>query len=206
MGQSPPPEPAGPLGARRPGVRNQLSGGELVGVLSRRLFVAIVLVVLCLPQAVSAREPGPTWESETRGAPVSTMQGRWSESDDGRSVELAFIGGHLIEAGTTFRATWLTPFTTAGKRARFEHSYELENHNDLGKNVKLVESFRFRFKGDPWWPWMSYKSILKPGGTFMGGGSLFTGGSKRRVQFEWRLTGEIEAPTYLRGTAVFSIN
>lgn len=172
----------------------------------RRVFIAIVLIVLCLPQAAHAREPGPTWESETSGAPVSTMQGHWTESDDGRKVELAFVGGHLIEAGTTFRATWLTPFTTTGKRPKFEHSYELENHNQLGRNIKLTQSFRFRSKGGKWWPWITRKSILKPGTTFMGGGSFFGGGSKRPVQFEWRLTGAIEAPTYLRGSAAFSIN
>lgn len=171
-----------------------------------RPFVAAFLVVLALPQAASAREPGPTWESETQGAPVSTMQGRWIESDDGRDLELLFAGGHLIEAGTTFTATWLTPFTSKGKRARFEHSYELENQNHLGKNIILTRSFRFRHKGEKWWPWMTSRFNLKPGSTYMGGGALFGGGSKGQVQFEWRFSGTIEAPTYLRGSAIFSIN
>lgn len=171
-----------------------------------RLIIVAFASVLLIPQVADAREPGPTWRSETRGLPASTLQGHWTESGDGRSVELVFAGGHLVEAGTTFRASWLTPFTTAGKRARFEHEYELENHNELGRDIVLTESFRFREKGGRWWPWITMRDTLKAGVTYMGGGSMFGGGSKRPVQFEWRLTGSIEAPTYLRGSASFSIN
>lgn len=164
------------------------------------------VMALAFPQAALARDPGPTWESETQGAPASTMQGHWTESDDGRTVELAFVGGHLIQPGTTFTATWLSPFTTVGKKPRYSHSYEIENYNHLGQDIELVESFRFRSKGEKWFPWMTFRTRLEPGFNFMGGGSEFGGGSRRPVQFEWKLTGTIEAPTYLRGTAAFSIN
>lgn len=171
-----------------------------------RLVVALAVLLLAIPQAAIARESGPTWESETQGSPVSTLQGHWTESDDGRSVELVFLGGHLVQAGTTFTATWLSPFTTAGERPRYRHSYEMENFNELGEDIELIESFRFRSKGDKWFPWMTFRTRLKPGFNFMGGGGDFRGGSKRPVQFEWKLTGTIEAPSYLRGSATFSIN
>jgi hypothetical protein len=179
---------------------------NVAGMTFRRILIIVVLCVVGLPQVAQAREPGATWESETAGLPASTLQGQWVESDDGRSLELVFVGGHLIQSDTTFSATWLTPFTTKGKRPRFEHSYEIENGNSLGKDIKLVQSFRFRSKGEKWWPWMSYEQRLKPGWSFLSGGSIFGGGSKRPVQFEWRLSGTIEAPTYLRGSATFSIN
>lgn len=172
----------------------------------RRALVVAVLIVLCLGEAAQAREPGPTWQSETQGAPVSTMQGQWSKSDDERKVELVFAGGHLIQAGTSFTAAWLTPFTKHRDRPRFEHSFEMENVNELGKDITLVQSFRFRSKGGKWWPWMTYRHTLEPGWNFLGGGSLFSGGAKRSMQFEWRLSGTIEAPTYLRGSATLSIN
>jgi hypothetical protein len=172
----------------------------------RRIVAAALFLALVFPQTALAREPGATWESETQGAPVSTMQGRWTESDDAREAELTFVGGHLIQAGTTFTATWLSPFTTAEEKPRYEQSYEFENYNEFGKTIEMVESFRFRFKGERWWPWLKHRQKLKPGMTSGGSGSLFMGGPNRPVQFEWRLTGTIQAPTYLRGSATFSIN
>ncbi len=171
-----------------------------------RLIIVALALVLLIPQVAHAREPGPTWRSDTRGLPASTLQGHWTESADGRSVELVFVGGHLVEAATTFSASWLTPFTTASKRPRFESEYELENQNELGKDIVLTTSFRFRDKGGRWWPWLTMRDTLEAGATYKSGASLFGGGSKRQVQFEWRLTGSIEAPTYLRGSASFSIN
>ncbi len=149
---------------------------------------------------------GPTWESETQGLPASTTQGHWRVSDEGRSVELIFLGGHLIEAGTTFRATWLTPFTSRNERPSFEHSYELENRNVMGKDIKITQSFRFRYKGERWWPWITNRYRLKPGMTNLGGGSEFMGWTSDQVQFEWRWTGVIQTPTYMRGSATLSIN
>ena len=70
----------------------------------------------------------------------------------------------------------------------------------------MTDGFRFREKGGEWWPWITSTETLEAGTTFMGGGSLFGGGSRKQVQFEWRLTGSIEAPTYLQGSASFSIN
>lgn len=174
--------------------------------LRRPLYLVLIAYLLVLPQAVSAREVGPTWSSETNGLPTSTTQGHWTVSADGRSVELIFAGGHLIEAGTTFRATWLTPFTAKGEKANFVTSYELENENSLGENIKITQSFRWREKGKPWWPWMTQGHSLKPGATYMGGGSEFMSGAKEQVQFEWRWVGRIVAPTYLRGSAQLSIN
>jgi hypothetical protein len=172
----------------------------------RQLLAALIVGLLIVPQAALAREIGPTWESETQGLPVSTTQGHWIVSDDGRSVELIFAGGHIIEAGTTFRATWLTPFTTRNEVAIFESSYELENENHLGEDIKITQSFRFREKGEKWWPWMTSRHTLKPGSNGMGGGSFFEGGDKDQVQFEWRWTGRIVAPTFLRGSASLSIS
>lgn len=175
-------------------------------VFRRSLTTLLAIGVLYLPSAAHAREPGPTWRSETTGSPVSTMQGRWTESDDGRTVELTLIGGHLVEAGTTFEATWLTPFTTKGETPRFESSYEFENHNDLGDVIHLTQGFRFREKGGEWWPWFTNTHKLRAGTNFVGGTSMFGGGRRKQMQFEWRLTGTIEAPTYLKGSASFSIN
>ena len=176
-------------------------------MVARRLLAALLaLGVTLLPSAAQAREPGPTWHSETDGVPVSTMQGHWTVSDDGRSLELVFAGGHLIQAGTTFEATWLTPFSSEGQRPRFESSYEMENLNQLGEDIELVHSFRFRSKGERWFPWITFKTKLRPGFNSAGGGSSFSGGPRRPAQVEWKLTGTITAPTYLRGSAVFSIN
>jgi hypothetical protein len=172
----------------------------------RPLLVTVIVGLLIVPQAALAREVGATWESETQGLPVSTTLGRWTVSDDGRSAELIFAGGHLIEAGTTFRATWLTPFTTKDEVATFESSYEVENENQFGENVRITQSFRFREKGEEWWPWMTSRHTFKPGSNGMGGGSAFEGGDKDQVQFEWRWTGRIVAPTFLRGSAILSIN
>ncbi|MBA2725679.1 MAG: hypothetical protein H0U53_06795 [Actinobacteria bacterium] len=172
---------------------------------ARALLTTLVLLML-VPQSVSAREVGPTWKSETEGSSVSTLQGEWTTKARGRKAELSFVGGHLIQAGTTFRATWLTPYSAKGKQARFEHQLELENHNQLGKSIPLAESFRFRNKGHRWSGWIMSRTKLRPGSTFFGSGSWFQGGGAVQTHFEWRLTGSIKAPTYLKGSGIFRVN
>ena len=171
-----------------------------------RFLAAVSALLLSLPQAALARETGPTWHSETTGLPVSTMQGQWTESDGGRSAELSFFGGHLIQPWTTFKATWLSPFTSKGERASFEDEYELENENNFGKSIDTKMSFRFRNKGELWTQWWTFAYKLKPGRNFLGGATMFFTDQKGQMQFEWRMTGKIKAPTYLRGSATFKVN
>lgn len=172
----------------------------------RSVLAAFLVLLLSLPQAAWGRETGPTWRSRTKGLPASTMQAQWTESNGGRSAELTFAGGHLVQTGTTFRATWLSPFTSKGKRARFEDEYELENWNDFGKSIETEMSFRFREKGERWTQWWTFSYKLKPGRTFMGGATMFFTDRKGQMQFEWRFSGKIKAPTYLRGSATFKVN
>ena len=134
------------------------------------------------------------------------MQGLWVDAEDGRSVELIFSGGHVISAGTTFRATWATPFTTKNERPTFEYSYDLESQNELGRQIDTVQAFRFRYRNERWSSWITHRHRLKPGSTYIVGASLFQGWAKRQVEFEFRWTGRILAPTRLHGSASFSIN
>lgn len=171
-----------------------------------RLLMCLVISLVLLPQSASAREAGATWKSETEGSPVSTLQGEWTTNASGRKVELNFVGGHLVHAGTTFRASWVTPYTTKGERARFESQFELQNLNEVGKSIPLAESFRFRRKGHRWSGWIVSRTKLRPGSTALGSASWFEGGSSVQTRFEWRLTGSIKAPTYLEGSGVFRVN
>ena len=172
----------------------------------RYLVPFLTAVLLTIPNVAVARPTGTSWESRTDGSPVSTMQGMWKETDEGRSAEVVFAGGHLIQAGTTFRASWMTPFTTAGESPSFDTTYELENVNELGEDILIEQGFRFRPKGGRWTKWFSHRLRLEPASSSAGGGGFFQGFEKRQIQFEFRWTGRIEAPTYLRGSGTFSIN
>jgi len=170
------------------------------------LLIALFAVLLLPPRTAFAGEVGPTWESETAGLPVSTMQGEWTESVDRRSVDLSFVGGHLIQPGTTFKATWRTPFTTERESATFDGQYEFENQNSLGSHIPITQTFRFRYRGEPWQGGIEFGFRLKPGMNYGGGGLGFMSFQREQVQFEWTWTGKVKAPTYLRGSANLTIN
>jgi len=180
--------------------------------MKRGPLVAISLLLLggVLPSpalAAPERDPGPYWHAETEGSPVTTEIGQWQQSADGRTVRLEFQGGHVIGTNTKIIAGWLTPFTTRREVPRFELSYEMTNYNDLGQDIRQVHMFRFRDRGDEWWPWIRWpKDPLSPGTHYVGGVMGFEGHKKRQMQFEWRIKIFIEAPTYLGGFVEASID
>lgn len=171
------------------------------------MAAASLLLVSLLGNPVAARPTGPTWESHTEGSAVSTLQGWWTESDDSREVTLNFAGGHAVGSKTSFKATWLSPFTTADAEPEYELALELNNMNELGENIGLVSLFRYRLKGEPWSSWFRDRFTLEPGWNFLGMGSSFMClGDCGRVKFEWRLEGTIMAPTEIDGHAQLRVN
>ena len=169
-------------------------------------MVALVGALLAAPQAALAREIGTSWTSETEGLPASTLQGSWAEEPGGRRVSLNFAGGHVAQAGTTFEARWVTPFTSKGKRPKFETSFELENINEAGQAVVIEESFRYRVKGERWTGRFIMTTKLRRGMNYFGGSSSFLSLRKTPVQFEWILSGKLKAPATLRGSVDLWIN
>jgi hypothetical protein len=172
----------------------------------RTLSCLVALLMFLAPAAHAGEPQGKTyWHAETNGLPVSSEAGAWIDAE-GPTVELQFTGGHLLGAGTSFEARWLSPYTSKGKPARFEGSWELDNYNDLGDEIDIRSAFRFKERGDAWSEWIEMNQVFKPGRNFMGAGEGYIGGLPRQTRFEWRLTAAIKAPTYLSGGAALSVN
>jgi hypothetical protein len=107
--------------------------------LPRVLGAAVILCLIGSPHFAVAAPSGTTWESDTPGIPLSTMQGQWLETEEGKDTELIFTGGHVIEAGTTFRATWITPYTAKREFPTLDYSYKWKT-----KIISVVRSTPFR--------------------------------------------------------------
>lgn len=162
-----------------------------------------LLIAAVLAQPVQAApissQSRTEFKSETQGLPVGTEIGQWVVRDEGKTAELIFKGGHLLGTGTTFVATWVTPFTPGDETPSYEGAFEFSNHNELGRAVELVESFRYRDRGERWSPWRTSRSKLDPGFSAGGSGTSVLAVGTWSMQFQWRLKGRIIAPTYLEG-------
>ena len=171
----------------------------------RRLFA--LLIAVAVMQVGPAAAKSPTFHSSTDGSPAATLVGNWTESPDGRTVTLQFVGGQMVGAGTKFKAAWQTPWTTAGKRPRFDGSFNFESLNSLGESYRLFWEIRYRARGKKWSPWLRHSFGFKEG-TFSGagGGSAFGSFSRESYRFEWRLAGKIVKPTTLTGTVDLRVN
>ncbi len=140
------------------------------------------------------------FKSESQGLPIGSEIGQWVVRDEGKTAELIFKGGHLLGTGTTFVATWVTPFTPGDETPSYEGAFEFSNHNELGQTVELVQSFRYRDRGERWSPWRTFRRKLGRGLSAGGSATFFVAfGSTWSMQFQWRLKGRIIAPTYLEG-------
>lgn len=170
-----------------------------------KYFMTMALA-MTLPVAASAREPGTYWKAETKGSPMATQIGEWTESEDGRKVRLEITGGHALGDETYFVAGWVAPYTSPNETPDFETAYELTNINEIGEDIRLVLMFRYRYREGPWSRWDKQRRVLQPGVTWSGGGSDMIAFSKRQMQFEWRLKGFISAPTYLEGYFELHVN
>ena len=171
----------------------------------KRLFVLLIVLLVLPAGAVFAKTP--TFTSTTEGSPVSTLTGTWMESEGGRRATLEIAGGQVIGAGTRFKASWVTPWTTAGKRPSFDGTFNFESMNALGDAYRLRWEIRFRVRGERWSPWLSHSFGMRAGTlTGTGGGSSFGSFSKERYRFEWRLSGKIVKPTTLQGTIDLTVN
>lgn len=171
----------------------------------KHLFASLI-ACLVLSTGVATARP-PTFTSTTEGSPVSTLQGTWTETDGGRTAALQMAGGQLIGAGTRFKASWVTPWTTKGKRPSFTGSFNFESMNQLGDAYRLHWQIRFRVRGEKWSPWLRHSFGMRAG-TFSGtgGGSAFGSFSKESYRFQWRLTGRVVKPTTLQGDVELRVN
>lgn len=169
-------------------------------------LLALFTALLVLPAgAVAAKTP--TFTSTTGGSPASTLVGTWTESEDGRRATLEMAGGQMIGSGTKFKAAWVTPWTTAGKRPSFTGTFNFESMNELGEAYRLRWDIRFRVRGERWSPWLTHSFGMRAGTfTGTGGGSAFGSFSKESYRFEWRLSGRMVKPTTLQGTVDLRVN
>lgn len=162
------------------------------------------LMTVCLAVIVGPAHARTTWEATTKGSPVATEVGVWVESPDQRNANLNFLGGHVLGAGTRFTASWKSPFTVDDGDASWWVEYNFTNVNELGADVILTESFRYRTKGGSWSRWNDQRFVLKPGINRSGGGAGVYSIGGPPMQFQWKLTGKIVAPTILTGSATIT--
>lgn len=177
-----------------------------LAVMKRLSSIVLVACFLGLPSA-SAAAATPTFRSSTEGLPAGTIQGIWSETEEGRAVSLQLGGGHLVAARTKFRAGWLTPWTTRGQFPEFNGSFAFESMNQLGEHYRLNWEMRFRQRGEEWGSWFKHSFGFK-GGSYSatGGGSAFGSFSKESYRFEWRLSGKVLKTTTLQGQIDLRVN
>ena len=171
----------------------------------RRLFA--LLIALAVLHAGPAAAKSPTFRSSSEGSPASTLLGTWTESEDGRNVLLQIGGGQVLGAGTKFTAAWETPWTSRGKRPRFDGTFNFESFNNLGESYRLNWEIRYRARGKKWSPWLRHSFGFREG-TFSGtgGGSAFGSFSRESYRFQWKLTGKITKPTTLMGAVDLRVN
>jgi hypothetical protein len=173
------------------------------------LILALAVLLLAPTSSTLAAGDNPYFETGSDGAPASTLVGRWDTSDDGRTVELALVGGHLVGGKTWFEAGWVSPWTTAGKRASFESNAEFSSLNILGESIHFETKMRWREQGGAWALWQRFPADLKiEGGSWggMGFGSGFGAGSRDSMRFEWKVRGVLRATAELDGTISLTVN
>lgn len=177
----------------------------------KKLVAAAIAALFLTPGASAfARDENPYFESNSEGAPVSTLVGSWTSSSDERGVELGLVGGHGVGDRTWFKAGWLTPWTTRGEPASFESMSEFRSLNTLGDTIRFFVKMRWRDKGKPWGPWRRFPMDLEmEGGSWggMGFGSFFGSGPHgRSMRFEWHIRGVMTGTAELDGTISLAVN
>lgn len=158
------------------------------------LTLAVAISVLVQPGVASASDDNPYWSSETN-LPADTITGEWTVADDGGSVELTFSGNNLLGQNTRFVAGWTTPWVTHGS---FSDEGRLDTFLSPTTSLSLHSMSRSRTRGDEWGRWFKHRLPYEEGlgmggsGVWMGASFLASTGGSSKVQYQWKLIGEID--------------
>jgi hypothetical protein len=179
---------------------------------ARRIILAMVSS-LCLlwahPGAASAAEENPYWQSDTN-LPADTITGEWSVSEDGGSAQLTISGANLPAQNTRFVAGWVTPWVASD--SEWAEQGELDLLLSPTTSASLVGMVRSRLKGERWRPWFKNRLPYEEGlglggvGAWGGGSSVLSLGPPSKIQYEWRLVGEIDGPARIEASIELSLN
>lgn len=148
----------------------------------------------------------PYWESRSN-IPVETLMGEWAASDNGRTVELSISGYNLPGQQTSFEAGWKSPWVAS------QQNLEDGGNSDLLfspiTSADLIEMTRMRAKGKPWSRWfkneLPYEEGLGMGGVGVWAGSAGMFHPRTKVQYEWRLVGEIDGAATIEANIEISV-
>lgn len=169
----------------------------------RRALLSLLVVSLLSAGALPAHaaQDNPYWRVETT-APVATIDGNWTEADNGLSATVEFEGVNLPGQSTTFEAGWTSPWVKTTQNNDGEISYLIEPFAE----GKLVTMVRAQFKGKKWGRWFKGGFPLDQGG----GGYLWTGGSfafgEGTLRWQWKLVGTLDATAQIEGRATISVD
>ena len=164
----------------------------------------VEVIQLSVPSGSSApSKPRATFVAETEGSPQPTIVGGWSEdSTTSNEAHLTFAGGHAVGERTTFVGTWVSPMSTSSKSPSMTIDYQLACSNMIGNKIPIVHAARARFAGGKWGPWAAAKTPIAPSQSSASSGSVNVNvelSKPRRVQFQWKIKGEITGPAVLQG-------
>jgi hypothetical protein len=171
-----------------------------------RALVVLVSCFLSFAFPVKAKGPGTYFSAESKGSPVTTAFGQWTESADGRQVTLTFDSAHVLGTGTRFVAGWLTPVTRKDSTPELEATIDWEAMNLVGDKIKMTYWFKWRPAGGKWRPWSKSSYDIDENSYVIVTGRMNAEYTGPRVQFDWKVVGEIVAPTVLRGTIDLNVN
>lgn len=176
-------------------------------VRQRLVGLAVIAATLCLlaPDTASAfadaSESRKSFESKTLGAPVSTLQGAWSEEHGGRTVFLKIGGGHIAGTMTWFKAEWVAPYSEVSRNPSFLSESQLYIANGTGEDIWISEMYRFRRRGGPWSPWVQVNKRIPSESSRTTGrfGQNLRLDERAQWQFQWRAEGRVRAGAVLAG-------
>lgn len=174
------------------------------------VLLAINIALLTQPGVAWAQRDNPSWKSQSN-LPVETITGEWSVAEDGRAADLTITGSNLAAQTTKFVGSWRTPWVDPD--TFLEEKGTLETFLSPATSADLFVMTRFRSKRESWSRWFKHRLPYEEGlamggvGAWAGGGALLTiGPQPPRIQYEWRIVGEIDGLATIDASAHVALN